>query len=650
MSATVNYKGNAITTVTNETKTLTTSGKWMEADILITDVTIVPQTQTKSAIPSETEQTISPDSGYYLSSVTVGAINSTYVGSGIARKSSTDLTASGATITAPAGYYASDATKTISSGVLSNPSISVSNSGLITATSGVGTAGYLAITATASNTSQLTTLGATTYNTSSSNQTIASEKYITGTQTILAVATSNISAGNIKYNVTVKVGDANDDDRITSVTGTFSAANTVSSGQTAAAAAQILSGYSAFVNGVEVQGSIATKTSSDLTASGATVTVPAGYYASQATKSVSTMTLPTSAASSATSGYTSKATISRSTSAQYINIPPGYNSAGGYYTISAVADMTLPTAASSTSSGTSKATISRSTSAQYINIPTGYNATASYYTISATPNMTLPTSASSTSSGTSKATISRSTSNQYINIPTGYNETASYYTISATPNGTAGTPTATKGTVSNHSVSVTPSVTNTTGYITGSTLTGTAVTVSASELVSGSQTVTSNQTVDVTNLASLVVDVPTGAGGDYTRTTIVPSQTATTVVENSAYLTMANGSSTGFVDGAFYIITYDNVEYISSCEVLWGDNYCLGEVNQIFGSTDGVVFPFAVVFYQGDYYFYHQNSGSHTYKIELLEFVNPVSYQTIYQGSANPTSGTGVNGDIYIKS
>lgn len=698
MSTTVNYKGNAITTVTNETKTLTTSGKWMEADILITDVTIVPQTQIKSATPSETEQTISPDSGYYLSSVTVGAISSTYVGSGIARKSSTDLTASGATVTAPAGYYDSAASKTISSGVLSNPSISVSNSGLITATSGVGTAGYLATTATASNTSQLTALGATTYNTSSSNQTITSGKYITGTQTILAVATSNISAGNIKYNVTVKVGDANDDDRITSVTGTFSAANTVSSGQTAAAAAQILSGYSAFVNGAEVQGSIATKTSSDLTASGATVTVPAGYYASQATKSVSTMTLPTSAASSATSGYTSKATISRSTSAQYINIPPGYNSAGGYYTISAVsnmtlptsasstssgtskatisrsssaqyinipvgynetasyytisavADMTLPTAASSTSSGTSKATISRSTSAQYINIPTGYNATASYYTISATPNMTLPTSASSTSSGTSKATISRSTSNQYINIPTGYNETASYYTISATPNGTAGTPTATKGTVSNHSVSVTPSVTNTTGYITGSTLTGTAVTVSASELVSGSQTVTSNQTVDVTNLASLVVDVPTGTGGDYTRTTIVPSQTATTVVENSAYLTMANGSSTGFVDGAFYIITYDNVEYISSCEVLWGDNYCLGEVNQIFGSTDGVVFPFAVVFYQGDYYFYHQISGSHTYKIELLEFVNPVSYQTIYQGSANPTSGTGVNGDIYIKS
>lgn len=74
--------------------------------------------------------------------------------------------------------------------------------------------------------------------------------------------------------------------------------------------------------------------------------------------------------------------------------------------------------------------------------------------------------------------------------------------------GTEGTPTATKSAVSNHSVSVTPSVTNTEGWITGSTKTGTAVTVSASELVSGSETKTANGTYNVTNLASLVVAVP----------------------------------------------------------------------------------------------------------------------------------------------
>lgn len=85
-------------------------------------------------------------------------------------------------------------------------------------------------------------------------------------------------------------------------------------------------------------------------------------------------------------------------------------------------------------------------------------------------------------------------------------------TVAAMPSGTAGTPTAAKGTVSNHSISVIPSVTNTTGYITGSTKTGTAVTVSASELVSGSETKTANGTYDVTNLAELVVNVSGGSG------------------------------------------------------------------------------------------------------------------------------------------
>lgn len=92
-----------------------------------------------------------------------------------------------------------------------------------------------------------------------------------------------------------------------------------------------------------------------------------------------------------------------------------------------------------------------------------------------------------------------------VTVPSGY---YSAQASKAVASGTEGTPTATKGTVSNHSISVTPSVTNSAGYITGSTKTGTAVTVSASELVSGSETKTENGTYDVTNLASLVVNIP----------------------------------------------------------------------------------------------------------------------------------------------
>ena len=98
--------------------------------------------------------------------------------------------------------------------------------------------------------------------------------------------------------------------------------------------ASMLNGVTALKNdGTDITGNIASKSSSDLTASGATVTVPAGYYSTQATKSVSTMTLPSSA--SASSSGTSKATITPTSSAQYLNIPTGYNDTAQYYTIAA---------------------------------------------------------------------------------------------------------------------------------------------------------------------------------------------------------------------------------------------------------------------------------------------------------------------------
>ena len=140
-----------------------------------------------------------------------------------------------------------------------------------------------------------------------------------------------------------------------------------------------------------------------------------------------------------------------------------------------------------------------------VNVPAGYYASAGS---KAVQSMTLPSSAAVSASGSLKGQIELNTGYAtYLNIPTGYNETSQYYMIPRKIVGTEGTPTATKGTVSNHSVSVTPSVTNTAGYIDGSTKTGTAVTVSASELVSGSQTITSNGTVDVTNLEEVVVNV-----------------------------------------------------------------------------------------------------------------------------------------------
>ena len=99
-------------------------------------------------------------------------------------------------------------------------------------------------------------------------------------------------------------------------------------------AGSMLSGITALKNdGTDITGSIATRTSSNMSVSGGTVTAQAGYYASDTSKSVSNMTLPSS--TSGTSSGTSKATITPSSSAQYLNIPTGYNGTAQYYTISA---------------------------------------------------------------------------------------------------------------------------------------------------------------------------------------------------------------------------------------------------------------------------------------------------------------------------
>ena len=134
----------------------------------------------------------------------------------------------------------------------------------------------------------------------------------------------------------------------------------------------------------------------------------------------------------------------------------------------------------------------------------------SNHSVTITPSVTNTTGyiTGSTKTGTAvSVSASELVSGTYTVDSSGTKDVTNYASASV-PAGTAGTPSATKGTVSNHSVSVTPSVTNQTGWIAGSTKTGTAVTVSASELVSGSETKTANGTYNVTNLASLVVAVP----------------------------------------------------------------------------------------------------------------------------------------------
>ena len=152
-----------------------------------------------------------------------------------------------------------------------------------------------------------------------------------------------------------------------------------------------------------------------------------------------------------------------------------------------------------------------------------------------------------------KTNIAPTTSSQTITADQGYDGLSSVQ-INAMPSGTAGTPTATKGTVSNHSIAVTPSVTNTTGYITGSTINGTAVTVSASELDSGAKSITSNgNSQDVVGYASVNVNVPNSYSasdeGKVVDNGALVSQTSDTVTANDTYDTTLINSLTVNVSG-----------------------------------------------------------------------------------------------------
>ena len=154
--------------------------------------------------------------GKMLSGVTAYADGTKYTGT-IASKSASDLTASGATVTVPTGYYSSQASKAVASGSATAPSsISGTSASLTTGTNTltltksvsvtpVVSAGYVA-SGTAANssvslTATVTTKAAATITPGTSAQTIAAGTYLTGAQTIAGDA--DLVASNIKSGVEI---------------------------------------------------------------------------------------------------------------------------------------------------------------------------------------------------------------------------------------------------------------------------------------------------------------------------------------------------------------------------------------------------------------------------------------------------------------
>ena len=117
----------------------------------------------------------------------------------IPSKGEVDLTASGPTVTAPAGHYPAQVSKSVAAAEQATPAISVSSGGLITATA-QQTEGYVPA-GSKSATHQLTVQGAQIITPGTADQTIPASRYLTGTQTIQGDA--NLKEENIKSGVSI---------------------------------------------------------------------------------------------------------------------------------------------------------------------------------------------------------------------------------------------------------------------------------------------------------------------------------------------------------------------------------------------------------------------------------------------------------------
>lgn len=188
--------------------------------------------QSKTVTPSENTQTVNPDSSYdALSSVTVEAISNTYIGSSVTKKSAATYTPGTSNQSIASGQYLSGAqtikgdsnliASNIKKGVtifnvtgsyneatggptLQSKAVSPSES-TQTVSPDSGYDGLSKVTVNAISStyigSDVTKKSAATYIPKTTDQSIASGQYLSGTQTIKGDA--NLVAGNIKSGVSV---------------------------------------------------------------------------------------------------------------------------------------------------------------------------------------------------------------------------------------------------------------------------------------------------------------------------------------------------------------------------------------------------------------------------------------------------------------